>query len=132
MAPAFLARLAADRENADMVARSLGVVLVSTNLSSAVAERSDIPKALELKAADTPSDAVDAVVERYGVDRGESEALVRALNVRGKKVVLVDSASTAATARELGLSAISYDEILASLRSKEPTTTSEESVGLDE
>ena len=114
MTPAFLGRLASDGANASTVAKSLGLTVVSESLSPKAAEVKGTT-GLDFRATKVSEETARAAAERFGIEQEESEALAAAMKLRSKKVLLVDSPETKAAADELGMSTISYDEILASL-----------------
>jgi len=111
--PAFVAAVSADEQRDDVV-KALRRVFATEQ----VVEAGSAIEGLKLAwvARQVSDESVDALVERFGLDRDEAAALAVAVGLRGKRVVLTDSEAVRSAALELGLAVVAYDEVATAVR----------------
>jgi DNA-binding beta-propeller fold protein YncE len=115
--PAFVTSLGTYPDGPE-VAKAIGKLNVSAELA-AVGQKL---AALKVKwiSRQTDDERVGGLMERYTLDRQQAEALDIAGSMGGKRVLLADEPQVRGAAEELGMSAMSYEELVAALGPAKP------------
>jgi len=98
-----------DDEDRDVIVDALKRVYATEALVAAGEEVKELD--LDWRKHEPEEDTVAKIVERFGLETGEAEALAIGVELRGKRVLITEGEDAAAAARELKVPVVTYAEI---------------------
>ena len=110
--PAFVTSLGAYPDGPEL-AKAVGKLNVTEELAAIGQRLAQLKVKWITRDADTTR--VDGLMERFSVGRQEAEALDIAVELGGKRVLLADEPQVRSAAEELGVSTMTYEELVAAL-----------------
>jgi outer membrane protein assembly factor BamB len=123
LTPAFLDRLSHDEIDGETIAEVLGKAHAAQPLAQAAEDVEQ--RGLRVISRDPSESRTGEIVERYGVELPDAQALVVAAGLGGKRVLLTDDVAVASVAHELGLAVLGYEEMLQTMHGDEEAPADE-------
>ena len=114
--PAFVSVMAHDANGAE-VAAVLGRVNVTPDLAQQAAAIENI--SIDWRGREVDAQSVRDVVDRFDIGAQDAAALLIAVNLRGKRVLLAEDEGVRRAASELGISTLTYEEMSDALDTEE-------------